>query len=134
VPRFEDAFIRKDSGPKWQLPPQMPTPAGKVKRKRPPRVVTRRSSVEGSAERVGAALAAGLPPTAPPSQGRGTPVGRPPVPEDTQADVQWRCAEEWGLDQISERLDVPRGTGWNAVQDVKASGSPGGAEGLWEHA
>lgn len=50
----------------------------------------------------------------------GTRVGRPPIPEDTQAEVQRLYTEEdVSINKISERLDISYGTAWNYVQEVK---------------
>lgn len=47
-------------------------------------------------------------------------VGRPPIPEDTQAKVQRLYTEEdVSINKISERLDISYGTAWNYVQEVK---------------
>ena len=47
-------------------------------------------------------------------------VGRPPIPEDTQAEVQRLYTEEdVSINKISERLDISYGTAWNYVQEVK---------------
>jgi DNA invertase Pin-like site-specific DNA recombinase len=47
-------------------------------------------------------------------------VGRPPIPEDTQAKVrQLHVEEDVSINQISERLDIAYGTAWNYVQEVK---------------
>jgi DNA invertase Pin-like site-specific DNA recombinase len=54
----------------------------------------------------------------------GTRVGRPPIPEDTQAEVQrlytLYIEEEVSINKISERLDISYGTAWNYVQEVKS--------------
>ena len=51
----------------------------------------------------------------------GTRVGRPPIPEDTQAEVQRLYTEEdVSINKISERLDISYGTAWNYVQEVKS--------------
>jgi len=48
-------------------------------------------------------------------------VGRPPIPEDTQAEVQRLYTEEdISINKISERLDIAYGTAWNYVQEVKS--------------
>ena len=48
-------------------------------------------------------------------------VGRPPIPEDTQAEVQRLYTEEdVSINQISEQLDISYGTAWNYVQEVKS--------------
>ena len=47
-------------------------------------------------------------------------VGRPPIPEDTQAKVrQLYTEEDVSINQIAERLDIAYGTAWNYVQKVK---------------
>lgn len=52
----------------------------------------------------------------------GTHVGRPPIPEDTQAKVrQLYTEEDISINQIAERLGIAYGTAWNYVQEVKGS-------------
>jgi DNA invertase Pin-like site-specific DNA recombinase len=47
-------------------------------------------------------------------------VGRPPIPEDTQAEDQRLYTEEdISINKISKRLDISYGTAWNYVQEVK---------------
>lgn len=51
---------------------------------------------------------------------QGKHVGRPPIPEDTQAEIQRLYTEEGiSINQIAKRLDVSYGTAWNYVQEVK---------------
>lgn len=47
-------------------------------------------------------------------------VGRPPIPDDTQVEVQRLYTEEdVSINQISERLGIAYGTARNYVQEVK---------------
>lgn len=48
-------------------------------------------------------------------------IGRPPIPEDMQAEVQrLYIDEDISINRTSERLDISYGTAWNYVQEVKS--------------
>jgi DNA invertase Pin-like site-specific DNA recombinase len=49
-------------------------------------------------------------------------VGRPPIPEDTQAEVErLYTQEDVSINQISERLGIAYGTAWNYVQEIEGA-------------
>ncbi|WP_148278303.1 recombinase family protein [Salinibacter ruber] len=50
----------------------------------------------------------------------GTRIGRPPIPEEKQEEIQKLYTEEdVSISQIAERVGVAYGTAWNYVQDIK---------------